>query len=511
MQLPPLQARMVTICIMLATVMQTLDMTIANVALPHMQGALNATQEQAAWIITSYIVASAIATAPTGYLASRFGRKKLFVISIVGFTLASALCGVATNLAEMVLFRLLQGIFGAALVPVSQAILLDAHPHEKHGQAMALWGMGVMVGPILGPSLGGWLTEYISWRWVFFINVPVGVVTLLGVFAFLPESERDRSRRFDVFGFVMLSLAVGSLQLMLDRGQTKLWLESPEIIGELLLAVMCGYLFIVHLLTAKQPFLDPHAFRDRNYSASLVVIFSVGVFLLANMALVPTFLQSLLGYPVVDAGMLLAPRGMGTMVAMMVVGKLSNRVDERLLVLIGLMLTAYSLYEMSLFTLDVAAADIVRTGVIQGFGIGFVFIPSSLLAYATLAPNFRNEAAAVFGLVRNIGSSIGISMMIALLARNYQVNHEELGSALFPAGNSALILQELSTRLGGMDNGALLTVINAEVNRQSLMISYINDFRLMMYMTLGTMPLVLLLKRRQKAQTQQLAVAAAAD
>ena len=244
----PVNRTLITVSVMLATIMQALDTTIANVALPHMQGSLSATQDQIAWVLTSYIVAAAIMTPPTGWLAARFGRKRLFLVAVTGFTLVSMLCGAATSLEQLVLFRLLQGAFGAALVPLSQAVLLDSYPRERHGRAMAMWGVGVMVGPILGPTLGGWLTEYYSWRWVFYINLPFGILALLGLLAFVPETERDRSRPFDFFGFALLSLAIGALQLMLDRGETKDWFASTEIIAEAVVAGLCLYLFLVHML-----------------------------------------------------------------------------------------------------------------------------------------------------------------------------------------------------------------------------------------------------------------------
>src|SRR3990167_6913806 len=324
---------LITLSIMMATIMQALDTTIANVALPHMQGSLNATQEQASWVLTSYIVACAIMTAPTGILAARIGRKRLFLISVAGFTFTSLLCGVAQNLPEMVLFRLLQGVFGAGLVPRSQAVLLDTYPKEKHGQAMSMWGMGVMLGPILGPSLGGWLTEYYNWRWVFYINLPIGIATFVGILLFMPETEKNPDRRFDGFGFALLALSIGALQLLLDRGQGKDWFASTEIMVECALAGLAFYLFVVHILTAQKPFLEPAMFHDRNFAASLVFIFVVGIIMLSSMALLPPFLQKLMGFPVITTGLVLAPRGLGTMLAMAVAGRLTRHVDPRLLML----------------------------------------------------------------------------------------------------------------------------------------------------------------------------------
>ncbi|MFZ3042912.1 MAG: DHA2 family efflux MFS transporter permease subunit, partial [Thiobacillus sp.] len=330
----------VAMSVMLATIMQALDTTIANVALPHMQGTMGATQDQISWVLTSYIVAAAIFMPLTGFITARWGRKRVFMWSVVGFTLASMLCGAAQTLPEIVLFRLLQGIFGASLVPLSQAVLLDTYPPEQHGKAMAMWGVGVMVGPILGPTLGGWLTEYYNWRWVFYINLPFGVLAWLGLAAFVRETPIDRTRRFDLLGFALLSLGIGAMQMMLDRGQSLDWFANPEIVVEALLAGLALYLFVAHIFTHDHPFIEPGLFKDRNFSVGLVLIFIVGIILLATMALLPPFMQSLLGFPVIDVGYLLAPRGVGTMIAMMMVGKFSGRVDVRYMIFFGLILTS---------------------------------------------------------------------------------------------------------------------------------------------------------------------------
>ncbi|MCD6735559.1 MAG: DHA2 family efflux MFS transporter permease subunit, partial [Burkholderiaceae bacterium] len=309
----PVHRGPITVSVMLATIMQALDTTIANVALPHMQGSLGATYDQISWVLTSYIVAAAIVMPLTGFLSARFGRKRIFMASIVGFTITSMLCGAAMNLTQIVLFRLLQGVFGASLVPLSQAVLLDTYPRERHGPAMALWGLGVMVGPILGPTLGGWLTEYYDWRWVFYINLPFGLLAWFGLGLYVRETELDTRRRFDLAGFAMLSLGVGALQMMLDRGGTLDWFASTEIVAEAMLAGLGLYLFVVHIFTHAHPFIEPALFRDRNFSVGLLFIFVVGMILLTTMTLLPPFLQNLMGYPVVDVGLLLAPRGVGTM------------------------------------------------------------------------------------------------------------------------------------------------------------------------------------------------------
>ena len=484
----------IVVSIMLATIMQALDTTIANVALPHMQGSLSATQDQISWVLTSYIVAAAIMTPPTGILAEKLGRKRLFLGAVAGFTVASMLCGIAETLPEMVGFRLLQGVFGASLVPLSQAVLLDTYPREEHGRAMALWGVGVMVGPILGPTLGGYLTDFYNWRWVFFINLPFGIIALLGILFFVPENEHRSHRSFDLFGFAMLSLAIGALQLVLDRGELKDWFGSTEIIVEATVAALGLYLFLVQMATAEHPFLEPRLFKDRNFVISLFFIFVVGIILLATLALMPPFLQNLMGYPVVTTGLVLAPRGIGTMFAMLIVSRLIGRVDSRLLILVGLALAGISLWEMADFTTGVSEWTIIRTGVVQGLGLGFLFVPLSALAFSTLAPALRTDAAGMFSLMRNIGSSIGVSVVTSLLTRYTQVNHEQLAGFASPYNSQmqAPWLPEFWNPATGPGAAAL----NEEITRQASTIAYLNDFRLMMYVTLLTIPMLLLLRRR---------------
>lgn len=498
----------VTICVMLATIMQAIDTTIANVALPYMQGSLSATMDQANWVLTSYIVAAAIMTPPTGWLAGRFGRKRLFIFQVTGFTIASVLCGAAQSLNQIVLFRLLQGMCGASLVPLSQAVLLDTWPREKHGSAMALWGVGVMVGPILGPTLGGWLTESYSWRWVFYVNVPVGILTVLGLLTFLSESRRQQVP-FDWLGFLTLSLAIGSLQLMLDRGEQLNWWGSAEIVTEAIVSATAFYLFLVHTFTAERPFVNPRLFLDRNFSAGLVFIFLVGIILLATLALLTPYLQNLMGYPVLTAGMVLAPRGMGTMLMMFVVGRFVGKVDSRLLIGAGLLLTAGSLHEMSLFTPDVAQWEVVRTGFTQGLGFGLIFVPLSTVTFATLPPASRTEATALFSLMRNLGSSIGISIVVSLLSSNTQVNHAWI------AGNVTAFNAQLANPAVGQYwdawTAAGQAALNAVVTEQAQIIAYADDYRLMMFLCLAVLPTLLLMRRPQRAGAGAPAHAAVPD
>jgi DHA2 family multidrug resistance protein len=484
---------LITVSVMAAMIMVILDMTIANVALPHMQASLGAAQDTITWVLTSYIVAQAIATPITGWLSDNIGRKRLFLICVAGFVGASALCGTAFGLEEMVFFRVLQGVFGAAMAPLSQSVIMDINPRERQGQAMAVWGAGIMVAPIIGPTIGAWLTENFNWRWVFYINVPIGILAFLGVLAFMPDTVR-RLRRFDFFGFAFLSLAVGAMQLMLDRGEQLDWFSSAEVIIETGLAVSAAWIFVVHTITKEETFLDRRLFQDRNFAAALVFIFVIGIVLLATMALLPPMLQNLFGYPVIAVGFILAPRGLGTMLSMMIVGRLVRRVDPRLLVLFGLALTAYSLWQMTFFSPTMDRWPIITSGVIQGFGLGFVFIPLSTVAFVTLDPRLRTDATSLFNLIRNLGSSIGISIMAALLTRNVQIMHASLAGFITPF-NGNLAAAGLPAGILGSDVGrTTLAELDGLINLQSAMVAYLDDFKLMFLITLCAAPLLLLLR-----------------
>ncbi|HTH15164.1 MAG TPA: DHA2 family efflux MFS transporter permease subunit, partial [Magnetospirillum sp.] len=388
----------ITGCVILAVIMQALDTTIANVALPYIQGSVSASADQINWVLTSYIVAAAIMTPPSGYLATRFGRKRMLNVSIIGFVVASVLCGLAQSLPQIVVFRLLQGFFGAALVPLSQAILLDIYTQEERGSAMALFGVSVMVGPVLGPVIGGWLTDHASWRWVFYINVPIGALAFAGVSAFVAETRPQAAAKLDWLGFGLLSVSVGALQLFLDRGEQLDWFSSGEIQIEALITASAFYLFLVHTFTAREPFVKPGLFLDRNFAVGMLFIFTVGITYLASLALMTPYLQTLMGYPVVTAGVVMGPRGLGTMLCMFVVGKLIGRVDTRWLLLVGLTITAWAMYDMTGWTPDVSQWTIVKVGFIQGAGLGFLFVPLTTVTFSTLAPQRRGDGTGLYNL-----------------------------------------------------------------------------------------------------------------
>ena len=481
---------LITLMIMLATIMQVLDTTIANVALPSMTGDLGASQDTINWVLTSYIVAAAVMTPVTGWLSDRIGKRELFLASIIGFVVASLLCGIAWSLPTMVLFRLIQGLFGAAIVPLSQTFLLDINPREKAGQAMAMWGAGIMVGPIIGPTLGGWLTESYNWRWVFLINLPIGIIAALGCAAWLPRSSLVK-RRFDFFGFAMLSLGIGALQMILDRGGEVDWFNAMETWVWLGLSLTGFWVFVIHINTTAKPFLEPGMFADRNFRMGLIFIFIIGIILLASLALLPPMLSRIFGYPTITTGLVMGPRGIGTMISMLLVGRLVRTVDARVLVVAGLLLTSLSLYEMTGFSPQMGSWPVIWTGVVQGLGLGLVFVPLSTIAFATIEPRFRADATSLFSLVRNIGSSIGISVVSAALTRNIQVNHAEMGQWINPFNP---VLQKL-VPAAAAGNPTALAQMDGLVNVQAAMVSYVDDFWLMMVVTLCAIPLAFTLRK----------------
>jgi DHA2 family multidrug resistance protein len=483
----------ITACIILAVVMQALDTTIANVALPYMQGSVSASADQINWVLTSYIVAAAIMTPPSGFLANRFGRKRVLMVAVAGFVAASVLCGIAQSLLEIVAFRLLQGFFGAALVPIGQSILLDIYTPEERGSAMALFGVSVMVGPVLGPVIGGYLTDHFSWRWVFYINVPIGALAFAGISIFMRETKTSAAARIDWLGFGSLSIAIAAMQVFLDRGAQLDWFSSFEILIEATVCVSAFYIFLVHTFTAKDSFVNPKLFLDRNFSVGMLFIFIVGVTYLASMSLLTPYLQTLMGYPIVTAGLVMGPRGVGTMASMFLVGRLIGKVDTRLLLMVGLLLTAWAMYDMTGWNPNVSQWTIAMTGFIQGAGLGFLFVPLNTVTFATLAPEQRADGTGLFNLSRNVGSSVGISIVSYLLIRNNQVNHATIAShvtAVNRAFDNSIVLHAW-----GPWTASGRAALDQVIQTQASIISYIDDFKLMMILSLVAIPLILLLRR----------------
>lgn len=488
---PGLRRNMVTICAMTATIMQALDTTIANVALPYMQGTLSASQDQINWVLTSYIVAAAIMTAPVGWVANRFGRKRIFIICSGGFTIASVLCGLAQDINQMVLFRLLQGMFGAALVPLSQAVMLDSYSLQERAKAMSIWGMGVMMGPIMGPSLGAWLTETYSWHWVFFVNLPFGIFTVLGLMVFMDETRKDLSLRFDWFGFTALAIAIGSLQLALDRGEQLGWLESGEIIAEFIVSAIGFYYFFAHSFTTSKPFIQFALFKDKNFVGGCVFMAVMGLVLFSTMALSSPFLQNVIGYPIITAGMLLASRGCGTFVAMMLVGKMMRYIEARTLIIAGLGLTGLSLYYMTNWTDQTGVPEIITLSIVQGFGFGLVFVPLSTVAFLTLPNHLRTDGTSMLTLMRNVASSIGISVVISQLTEGSRRVYAVLSQHVSPF-NHAMQMPDVRGMIDmSTDTGRAMA--DKMVGVQAQIIAFSQDYQLVMLFILCSIPLAVMI------------------
>ena len=491
--LPTRNTIFVVVGIMMASLLQILDTTIANVAIPHMQAALGATPDEISWVLTSYIVASAVAMPMTGWLADRIGSRRLFILSTAAFVGASMLCGMAQNITEMVLFRALQGASGAFIAPLSQSALLDISKPSRQSQMMAIWGMGIMIGPILGPIIGGTLTENWNWRWVFYVNLPLGAMALFILIAGLPSRKIAR-RRFDMFGFSMIAIAIGALQLLLDRGNQLDWFDSVEIWIYAAAIVSAVWIGGIHFTTATRPTLFNNAlFANRNYVIALFFMIGLGMVMFATMALLPPMLQRLFGYSVIDTGWVLMPRGVGTLISMQLSSVLLRAgVDPRKMVITGFLLATLSFWQMSGWSLEVNMSYFIVSGFIQGIGMGLCFIPLNTVAFATLPPALRTEGSSLLNLFRSLGASVGISITTALLARNLQESHANLAGHVTASVTDLVDFSSLD-RFQQLGTTAL-SMIDAEVNRQAAMIAYIDNFYLMMWLSLAAIPLALFLR-----------------
>ncbi len=490
--------RVIMGAVMMATMMQMVDTTIANVALPHMQASFSAALDQISWVLTSYILATAIATPLIGWLSSRFGRKHVFLASIAGFTAASMMCGWAQNLEQMVMFRLLQGALGAMLGPLSQSIMFDLAPPGQQIQSMAVWSIGTILGPLVAPALGGWLTDEYSWRWCFFVNAPVGLLAFAGLATFLPEDRHERGISFDFFGFGMLAVAVGSLQLLLDRGQQLDWLNSTEILIEAGLTFSGLWMFGVHSAMAEKPFFSARLLGDRTFLSSIFIAFITFALMFSSTALMPQLLQNLLGYPVFTAGMLSMPRGFGSILGSLMVPRLSRHIDRRIIMLAGMGFVSLSMWQMLGFSLHMDEQLVIWSGFIQGFGVMLTFIPLNVHLFSSLPVSLRTEAMGLFSLVRSLAGSIGISIGTTMLARNIQVARSDL------VAHATMFNRLLSqSGLGGFWNlhtKVGLAALDAEINRQAAMVAYIDDFKLFLIAMIAAAPLLLLLKTGSQLQ-----------
>lgn len=487
------QRWLITLAVMSATLMQVLDSTIVNVALPHMQGALGVTPDEVTWILTSYLVASAIVMPLTGYFTDTLGRRNYLLICITGFVISSALCGVAQNMTQMVLFRILQGIFGASLVPLSQAIMTDIFPLEQRGAAMAIWGIGVMVGPILGPTLGGYITEMSSWRWNFYINLPVGAISLLLAWYLVPDTEK-RARRMDWIGLILISTGIAATQFFLDRGTQEDWFKSRTICLAAFLGGSCLVGFCLYSLNGRMnAVFDLRIFKDRNFAVCSLILAVFGIGLFGTMVVLPLMLENLFNYPVLMTGLLMAPRGMSGMLSMMIAGKIINRFDPRLLITLGIILSIAGNWVGTHYNLMMSSFWIVWPLLVQGLGLGLVFVPISTVAFSTLSPSMRAEAAGIFSLLRTIGASLGISIIMTIYSRHLQMAWNQIGGFIQPYNPQLIVyLNSLHVK---MNDPLAITALSTELSQQAQMMSFINVFAFISFSFVLMFPLVFLIKR----------------
>jgi MFS transporter, DHA2 family, multidrug resistance protein len=482
--------------VVLCSGLQSMDTFLAAVALPNMRGELSVSQDEISWVLTAYLIAIAIASPPIGWLSRRLGRKRFMLTVIVAFLIFSMLAGSSTTLTEIVTYRFLQGLSAAALVPLSHHIILDIFPKDRVGFALGWWSVGVMFGAIVGPTLGGALTEYMSWRWVFYVNLPMGMLALAMIMIFLPETERNLRQRFDWTGFVMLTVALVSMQLMLDRGNKLDWFESSEIVLETLLFVAFMYAFVVHILTARQPFLDARIFLNRNFTIGLLLATMHGVVMVGLIGLLPPFLQALMGVPVFTVGLIMAPRGLMTAVTATISGRLLTWVDPRPIILVGMALIAFSMWLMSAFTPETSIIYFVIVVILQGTGFGMFFVPVNTVAFSTLPPHYRGDATAFTSLMRKIGSSVGVSILVGQYIRGAQSNHAWLAQHVTPYSEA---LHHLSMPdAWNMSNVAGLAALDKEVLRQAQFLSYLHDFQYIALVIVALMPLILLIQNPLK-------------
>jgi DHA2 family multidrug resistance protein len=491
----------ITGALMLATLMYTVDSTVANVALPHIQGSVSAAQDEITWVLTSYIVATAIMTPLSGWLSQKIGRKKMFLFSIAGFTLASVLCGIATSLPEIVAYRLIQGLAGASLMPLSQTTMLDLYPPQMIPKVMSIWSAAVIIGPIAGPTLGGWLTEDFSWRWVFYINVPIGILAFLGIWTFMADDPGGRERPFDFLGFIALITFVLGFQVMVDRGPRNDWFESPETWTELVIAIIGLWVFAVQTATAEHPFFHRDLAKDGNYVGATLFGMFVGVLLFATSALLPSFMQNLLGYSAMQSGVASMWRGVGSLIAFLAVPALVPRLGARTVLLIGIGISAWALWLMGQFDLSMTARPIEISGFIQGMGTGLLFAPLNVLAYAKLDPIHRTEGTIVATMARSLGSSAGISIMQAILIRDAAATHSALTEHVT---NADPVLRWSLPAMFDLHSATGLMALNGEVTRQATMISYDAVFASLAVLTLLMAPPLLFLKPPPPMPPQQI-------
>ena len=515
-EIPKINPWIIAISVMFATFMEVLDTTVVNVSLPHIAGSLSATSEEATWALTSYLVANAIVLPITGWLSRRFGRKNLLMASVIGFTVSSFLCGLAPTLGALVFFRLIQGASGGCLQPLSQAVLLEAFPAEERGKAMGFWGLGIVTAPVLGPVLGGWLTDSYSWRWVFYINIPVGMASILMTKAFIfdpPYLRQQEKTGVDYWGIGMLAVWVGSLQIMLDKGQQEDWFGSPFIRTFAFLTVVGFVLFLIRELTAKEPVVHLNVFLERTYATGAFLMTVVGFVLYGSLVLLPLWLQTLLGYSSLEAGFAMAPRGIGSMVGMPLVGMLMKKVDPRKFLAAGMIICGFTLFYFSRLSLDAGYWNFFWPQFIQGLSLGFLFVPLTTITMSPVKKEEMGNATSLFNLTRNIGGSAGIAVVVAMNARFQQVHVNQLASHFTPYDSPAMrmmgSMRALWMAIGsgpGRSTRQALSIAFGMVERQAAMLAFIDVFLILAALFIAITPLILIMKKPNADSAGEVAI-----
>jgi DHA2 family multidrug resistance protein len=497
---PSFNPWLIAASVMLATFMEVLDTSVANVALPHIAGNLSATPEEATWVLTSYLVSNAIILPAANWLGRFFGRKWFLMVCIGIFTLSSAVCGAAGSLGMLIVARIAQGAGGGALQPIAQAVLMESFPREKRGSAMAVFGLGVVVAPIIGPTLGGWITDNYSWRWIFYINIPIGILAVFMCNMFVqdpPYIREQRPGRIDYLGFGLMALALGAMQLVLDKGQEEEWFASNFITGFVILSFIAAVAFVVWELRSKEPIVDLRVLANRNFAVGTSLMIAMGIVLYGTIAMLPLFLQTLMGYPAVESGMAVSPRGFGAITSMLIVGRLINRIRGRYLVMFGFSVLAYSIYLFSKINLEISISSIIWPNIISGFAMGFIFVPLTTMALGTLSNEQMGNASGVFNLMRNTGGSVGIATVTTMLARGAQVHQAMMVAHLTPYDPA------FQQRVGDMAARGVTTQqayagIYGTLVRQATLLSYIDIFRVLSFLCLLCVPATLLFERVKK-------------
>ncbi len=495
-----LRLKLITIALILAPLVQVFDTSLLSIALRQMQGSLSATQDQIAWVLTSYLIAVAVMTPVWGALSSIFGRKPLLLLSLTFFMVFSLLSGTSETLTEILIFRFIQGVFGAALIPLSQSSLMSVYRREDFSIAMGWWGVGIMFGPVFGPTLGGYVTEYFSWRWAFYLNLPIGLMAFVMIALLVPRAHNNKKRKFNYLGFVMLGITVASVQFILDRGERLDWYSSPTIIILTLMAGASLWVFVVNSLTSATPFVDTAIFHDRNYMSGVVLRVLFGAMLFGSLVLIPPFVQNLGGYTLIDSGIIMAPRGAGAMVSAFAVGRLLQFIDPRKVIVFGMATAALAMWQFSTFTDNVDMTTIVINNFIQGISFSCFIVPVNTVAFSTLAPEQRDAGTSFYSLLNNVGRSMGIALLASYLARNTQVSHSALSEHISPF--NAYVQHFGMPDVWDITSPSGLMAINQTVTRQAELISYIADFRLLTLILVVCVPVVLMMRNPlRQAQT----------